>query len=186
MNIQEGQMHTTIRNHCGLTILELVIVLAVIGVLTAVAVPNVMSYLPEARLKSAARDLYSNLMLAKINAVKKNTSWAVVFDVNTNTYQVFSDKGADNSWANTADNILVKAITLSDYGSNVTYGNGSATQPIGTTFGNFVTYSSPTDVAVLNSRGTSNSGYVYLTNAAGDSCYGVGTLSSGVVILRKL
>ena len=166
----------------GFTIIEIVIVIVVIGIMAAVGVPNFLNWLPKYRLQSAARDLYSNLYLAKINAIKSNASWAIVFNVNAGTYQVCSEKGPDNSWGGT-DNEVIKKVVLSDYGSSVTYGKGSAAKPVATTFGNGVTYSSPNDVAVLNSRGTSNSGYVYLTNSTNTSCIAVGTSFSGIVRL---
>ena len=172
------------RKQDGFTIVELIIVIAVIGIIAAIAVPNFLSWLPDARLKSAARDLYSNLQQAKIGAIKSNKKWAIVFNADARTYEVCSGKGPDDSWRGTND--VVKKVILSDYGSGVTFGKGSAADPIGGTFGNdFITYSSPRNVVVMNSRGTGNSGYVYLTNASNTSCYGVGTRSSGVVILRR-
>ncbi len=172
------------RRKDGFTIMELIIVIAVIGIMSAIAVPNFLSWLPQYRLKSAARDLYSNLQRAKIGAIKSNKKWAIVFNADARTYEVCSGKGPDNSWGGTND--VVKKVILSDYGSGVTFGKGRATDPIGGTFGNdFITYSSPKNVVVMNSRGTGNSGYVYLTNSSNISCYGVGTRSSGVVILRR-
>jgi prepilin-type N-terminal cleavage/methylation domain-containing protein len=168
----------------GFTIIELIIVIAVIGIMAAIAVPNFLSWLPQYRLKSAARDLHSNLQRTKIGAIKSNKKWAIVFNADARTYEVCSGKGPDNTWGGTND--VVKKVILSDYGSGVTFGKGSAADPIGGTFGNdFITYSSPKNVVVMNSRGTGNSGYVYLTNSSNISCYGVGTRSSGVVILRR-
>ncbi|MFH1991002.1 MAG: GspH/FimT family pseudopilin [Pseudomonadota bacterium] len=171
------------RKQAGFTLLELLVVIAVIGIMAAIAVPNFLGYLPKYRLRSAARDLYSNLHLVKMSAIKSNASWAIVFNVDAGTYQVCSGKGADNSWGGA--NVVEKTVALSDYGNSVTYGNGCAASPVGSTFGNGVTYSSPTDVAVLNSRGTSNGGYVYLTDMTAASCIAVGTRSSGVIRLLK-
>jgi len=173
------------RKKAGFTILELMFVIVVIGIMAAIAAPNFLNYLPEMRLKSAARDLYSHLRLAKVGAIKSNSDWAIVFNADAGEYAVCSGKGADNSWGG-LDNAVVKRVVLSAYGSGVTFGRGKATKPIGGTFGNdYITYSSPINVAVMNSRSTGNSGYVYLTNSSNISCYGVGTRSSGVVILER-
>ncbi len=47
----------------GFTLIQLTIVIALLAILTAAGLPNFLSWLPKYRLKSAARDLYSNLQL---------------------------------------------------------------------------------------------------------------------------
>lgn len=174
-----------VRKKDGFTLVELLVVIALIGIVAAIGIPNLISWLPKYRLQSAARDLYSNLYLAKVAAIRSNVSWAIVFNAAAGEYQVCSGKGADNSWGG-SDNVVVKKVVLSAYGSGVTFGSGCADTPIGSTFGSdFITYSSPRNVAVLNSKGTSNGGYVYLTNSTDASCYGVGTRSSGIIRLLK-
>jgi len=46
------------------------VVIAVIGIAVAVAVPNIVGYMPEYRLKRAARDLYSAMQSTKMGAIK--------------------------------------------------------------------------------------------------------------------
>ena len=41
----------------GFTIIELMIVIAVLGILSAIAIPNYMDYLPKSRVNAAARDV---------------------------------------------------------------------------------------------------------------------------------
>ncbi|MDH4205435.1 MAG: prepilin-type cleavage/methylation domain-containing protein, partial [Desulfobacteraceae bacterium] len=63
----------------GFTLIQLTIVIALLAILTAVGVPNFLSWLPKYRLKSAARDLYSNLHLAKMSAIKANKDCMVKY-----------------------------------------------------------------------------------------------------------
>ena len=170
------------RKKSGFTLTELVIVIVVLGILTAVGVPNFLSWLPKYRLKSAARDLYSNLQLAKLSAIKNNADWAIVFNKAVDQYQVCSGRGPDNSWGG-GDNIVIKTVVLNNYGSGVAYGHGNAGSAIGSTFGDEITFTN--NVAVMNSRGTGNAGYVYLGNSSAATSYGVGARSSGVIIIRR-
>ena len=123
----------------GFTLIELMVVIVVIATLTAISVPNFLAYLPNARLKRAARELYSNMQLSKMGAIKQNTAWAIVFDKTDDKYQVCSGKGVDDSWAG-ADNVVVKTVVLSDYRSGVAYGHGDSTSAIGSGFGDEITY----------------------------------------------
>ena len=171
----------------GFTLIELLVTFVILGIVTAIAIPGFARWLPNYRLKSAARDVYSNMQLARMGAIKANADWAIVFDTGASRYLVCSDKGADGSWSNTADNTTEKTIILSDYESGVGYGHGNATNPIGGTFGGDNISYTPDNpsVAVFNARGTGSGGYVYLQNNKNTTTYGVGTIGSGVIRLLK-
>ena len=170
----------------GFTLIELAVIIAVVGILAVIAIPGFMTWLPKHRLKSAARDLYSNMQLTKIGAVRANAKWAIVFDPGPTpgAYYICSDAGANGTWQGPgADDTVERTVQLSDYKSGVDYGHGNASGPISSTFDNDITYTS--DVLVFNPRGTCNGGYVYLENSKNTSTYGVGTSTSGVVVFRK-
>lgn len=176
----------------GFTLVEAMVVIAVIGIAVAVAVPNIVGYMPEYRLKRAARDLYSVMQSTKMGAIKNNTSWAIVFDPATSRYLICSDSGADATWSTTADNTIVSTITLPGYGSGINYGHGIAEEKATVAGEKFSTNPSDpaenisynSNVLVFNSRGTGSGGYVYLQNNQSTS-YTVGTRTNGAILLRK-
>jgi prepilin-type N-terminal cleavage/methylation domain-containing protein len=145
------------RKKAGFTLTELVIVIAVLGLLTAVGVPSFFSWLPKYRLRSAARDLYSNLHLAKMMAIKTNQKCRVNYQLNPDRYTV---------------SLLNKTVRLKDYGSGVKFdGPNNKTFAVGT--------------ITFNSRGTSNAGYAYLSNSGNTDYYRVGPLTSGAIKLQR-
>ena len=181
------------KRESGFTLLEVVAAIGILAILTAVAIPTFSSWLPNYRLKSAARDLYSDMQMAKLGAIKNNTNWAVVFDpaVSPGRYYVCSDDGANGTWDGPAamggDDVVEKSVVLSDYkGTDYGYGNATKNVPGSAAPFDVISYTTPDDVAIFSSRGTINNlGYVYLSNTKGSS-YAAGTPSlAGVVVLRR-
>ncbi len=168
----------------GFTMMELLVTMVVLAIVVTITIPVFARWLPDYKLRAAARDVYSNMQLAKMSAVRNNAAWAIVFDTGANRYFVCSDDGADDDWTTTGDNAIEKTVNLSDYGNSIQYGHGSATVAIGAGFGDEVTFGS--NVAVFSSRGFLNppSGYVYLSNNKNNS-FGIGSLTSGVSLLRR-
>jgi len=168
----------------GFTLVELIVTCAVLGAALLVAIPGFANWLPDFRLRGAATDLFSNMHLAKMGAVKDNTNWAIVFETGSNRYRVCSHDGGDGDWTD-HDETTEATVHFSAYESGVGYGGGNATKNATVSGGSL-----PTDgetyntVLVFNSRGTCNAGYVYLQNEK-DTAYAVGTRSSGVIRLVK-
>ena len=166
----------------GLTIVELVVVMCILAVMVLIAIPNIGRWLPRYRLKSAARDVASNMQLARLGSIKDNREWALLFDVNSQSYQIISNKGADGNWG-TPDDIEEKVVNLSDY-PNVGFGdNGHGPVAGGGPVDDGVTFVQ--DRAEFNPGGTSTAGTVYLQNNRNDAMAIRVDSSTGIIRMWK-
>jgi Tfp pilus assembly protein FimT len=173
----------------GFTLIELLGTFVILGIMLLIAVPAFSTWLPNYRLRSAARDVYSNMQLAKLGAVKENTTWRIVFDTGAGSYSIWSP-GPNGNWDGYAgDDEQVRTVDLSSYQSGIGYGHGNATKDAttagGALPGDNVSYDPPANVEVFNSRGTCTAGYVYLENDKGITTYAIGTRSNGIIRLVK-
>jgi len=159
----------------GFTLLELMIAVAIVAVLVSIAIPNISSTLPKIRLKSAARDLVSNLQKLRMEAVKENQSSRLVFDSGVSPGRYFFD--SNSSGALDPGEVMVALVSYKsgiDFGLGATGGNNWDSGPCIQV--PFITFSS---------RGTANSGTVYLDNRNKDICYAVTILTTGSINIRQ-
>jgi len=69
-----------IRQHDGFSLIEAMVVVAVIAILATVAAPSYIELIGKQRLKGAASVLYGDLQYARSEAVQRNTPVTVTFD----------------------------------------------------------------------------------------------------------
>ena len=169
----------------GYSIIELAVTLAVMGIVASIAIPGFSRWLPDYQLKTAVTELYSNLQLAKMYAVRDNIEWALFFSPSFSLYQIQSG-GPDGDYSTAGDNTIEKTIWLDNYKGGVDYGHGNATADLGGGWDDEVTFSGAYDNTVLFSpRGMADSeGYVYLQNNK-NVTYAVGSLTTGLILMRK-
>ena len=121
-------------NESGFTLMELILVVVVMGIVAAIAIPAFMGFLPGMRLNGAARQVMGDLMDARMEAVKQNNEFKVFFgSPSANQYQVLDDDD-NNGTAGTGEAITTKNIqdnysdvTFSSTNDPIFYPKGTAT-----------------------------------------------------------
>jgi type IV fimbrial biogenesis protein FimT len=89
------------------------VVIGIIAILAAIAVPDIISRLPNYRLKEAARDLVSNMQKAKMEAVKRNKDVIIAltetdYSTQNGKYLIFVDDNASNGSFDTGEHIVAE------------------------------------------------------------------------------
>ena len=64
----------------GFTVAELMISMAIIAIMAGVGAPSLSKWMDNYRIKAAARELYSDLQLTKIKAIKENQPYKILLD----------------------------------------------------------------------------------------------------------
>ena len=89
-------------NKRGTTLIELIVVIVLIAVGAVLLVPNIGAWLPNYRLRSAARDIVSTMRAAQKSAVSNNIQYRVNFNATeigfANSYILQCNSGG--TWVN--------------------------------------------------------------------------------------
>ena len=126
-------------NSRGFTIIELMVVMGVFAILTAIAVPQFTALQPKFRLDGAARQVFSELMSARAKAVNENTTYTVTFP-NTYTVQIVGSAtrtvnlrtlfASDVTVSSSAATINLSSRGTSDVGSTITVSNAAGSKTV--------------------------------------------------------
>ena len=76
-----------LRKNDGFSLQELMVIIGIVAIMCAIAMPSLIGWLPKYRMSSAARDLLGAMEFARLNAVRKNAVVVVNFDYANESYQ---------------------------------------------------------------------------------------------------
>jgi type IV fimbrial biogenesis protein FimT len=105
----------------GFSLIELIVVIALIGIISLIAAPTLSTMLSNYRIKNAANELAAAIQLARTTAISRNAN--CVLEIMTGSPQsivVFVDDGANGSgtaknWVKETNEETVYRINMQDY-----------------------------------------------------------------------
>ena len=101
------------RKDSGFSLMELMIAIAILGILAAIAIPGYIGWLPNYRLRGAAMDVLSAMRNAKSSAIRRNADAVVIFSLVNDTYVAFLDNvPVGGNWALDAGETIISRGTM--------------------------------------------------------------------------
>ena len=136
-----------IRN-CGVTLIELIIVLTIAGVLAALAAPGMQRFVASNRLTAQVNDLLADISFARSDAIKRNTSAGICTSTSGTSCT------ASGNWAN---GWLVYYVCPTGDPSGCTAGNNVVVK-VHESLSGSNTLTGPADALVYSKSGVLSSG----------------------------
>jgi prepilin-type N-terminal cleavage/methylation domain-containing protein len=135
----------------GYSLVEVLVVIGIIMVVAAIAMPIFQAYAINRNLRSAARDIIGDIFSCKERTIAENRQYRISFNVGANNYTI--DR-CNTTGSSCAAYTAIQTKTPTAFGSDISITNAA--------FGNNSAIS-------FQTRGTSESGNVVLTNSRGST-----------------
>jgi len=124
---------------------ELLVVVAILGILGGLTGLFLLKYLPEYHLQSASNTLSQDLKSTQVNAVKRLQTWSVTFVA-----------GSDQTYTITSPSGPTKTVDLKNYGGEIRFQSipANPANPIQFNAEGMRSSTGNATIALRNSRGT--------------------------------
>lgn len=162
------------RKESGFTLVELMVAVALIGILAASTMPGFSGFLNRQKLNVTSNNVYTAMQYAKASAIQQNSRTTLVFDKDTANWCVFNRSIEPNSiacsWTNNVleTGVLRKYIEPLNAGVTIAITPAEATQITFDSLGRLTTNpdlsASLSSIAVTMETDTSRASTVQLTN----------------------
>lgn len=141
----------------GFTLVEVMVVLALVAIICSMAVPSLQGYATNTNLRTAARDIQSDFLSLKGRAISQNNAYRIAFDPGGNNYTI--EQGTDGGPPYAA----VQVKTPTTFGGGIGISNAA--------------FSDGTSSITFQERGMVTNGTVVLTNSRGSTATITTTIS---------
>ena len=101
-----------LKHRKGVTMTEIAVVLSLIAIMTAIAVPSYISWLPRHKLQTSVRQIYDDMNLAENSGYKRQHCCRYHFHTVAETYTVFFDNRWNFGLCLDGGETIIKAATL--------------------------------------------------------------------------
>ncbi|OHC06740.1 MAG: hypothetical protein A3J92_07230 [Planctomycetes bacterium RIFOXYC2_FULL_41_27] len=143
---KQKQRNLNIHTQKGFSLIEIIIVMAIIGALAGTAIPVYIGMRPSIKLSGATRQIMGDLMWARMQAISQNNEFKISFLADNYRYTILDDDDNDGN-IDAGESIITRNIQ--DKYRDVTF--SSTANPIFHPRGNA---SPAATVTIINSFGT--------------------------------
>lgn len=127
----------------GMTLVELMVCIAILGIVSAIAVPSYTEFIANTQIRSTTESIRSGLQVARAEAIKRNASVRFTLNTNNTSWEIGCTTTTSNCPA------IIQAKTPKDGGSGTTTVTVIGANPI--TFNNLGSISALSQIDVDNS-----------------------------------
>ena len=132
----------------GFTLVEILIVIAIFGVLTAIAAPGISAWVETFKFKNTIREIGITMQLARMKTIASGVEYRVVFDLDAETFSLERGNQADGSDTWIPEGVITDVSSWADIAFVNSYTTGKRNKQ-------------------FNPNGTSSTGSIRLNNAKG-------------------